>query len=111
MGTEEHHQEGRRGVGLLGSLEEHDFEDVGVAEDGYFESLVESEGVVGLPLPSGRDGYASLIGGEADDTGLGECFEIYGLKNPSFAVFGGEVAEPDTEVAFEFGGLVFGADA
>ena len=32
--SEEHHQEGRRGVGLLSALEEHDFEHVGVPEDG-----------------------------------------------------------------------------
>ena len=110
VGTEEHHQEGRRGVGLLGPLEEHDFEHVGVPEDGYFQPLVEAEGIVGLPLPSGTDGHARIIGGEADDTGLGEYFEIYGLKYPGLAVFGGEVAKLDTEVAFEFGGLVVGAD-
>ena len=49
------------------------------------------------------DGHARIIGGEADDTGLGEYFEIYGLKYPGLAVFGGEVAKLDTEVAFEFG--------
>ena len=55
LGPEEHHQQGRRGVRLLGSLEEHDFEQVGVPEDGYFESIVESEGIFDLPLPGGAD--------------------------------------------------------
>ena len=111
VGSEEHHQEGRRGVGLLGALEEHDFEHVGVPEDGYFEPLAESEDIVGLPLAGSADGHARIIGGEADDTGIRELFEIDGLKYPSFAVFGREVVESDSKVAFEFGGLVVGADA
>ena len=111
LGADEHHQEGRRGVGRLGALEEHDFEHVGVTEDGYFESPVEAEGVVGLPLPGGSDGYVGLIGGEADGAGAGKPFEIDGLPNPRVAVFGSEVIEADAEVAFELGGFVFGVDA
>ena len=111
VGSEEHHQEGRRGVGLLCALEEHDFKQVGVPEDGYFESIVESEGIFDLPMPGGADGYARIIGGDADGAGRGELVEIDGLQDPCIAIFGGEVVEPDAEIAFEFVGLLLGGDS
>ena len=111
LGAGEHHQECCRGAGRLGTLEEHDFEHVGVMEDGYFESLVEAEGVVGLPVPGGPDGYVRIIGREGDETGTGELFEIDRLPYPSLAVIGGEVVEPDSEIAFELGGVALGVDA
>lgn len=92
-------------------MEEHDFEHVGVTEDGYFEPLVEAEGVVSLPLPGGSDGYVRIIGGEGDDTGAGELLEIDRLSYPGLAVIGGEVVEPDSEIAFELGGVALGVDA
>ena len=97
VGSKEHHQEGRRGVGLLSALEEHDFKHVCVPEDGYFEPIVEPEGVFGLPLPGGADGYVRIIGGEAYGAGPGKFVEIDGLQEPCVAVFGGEVVEPDAE--------------
>ena len=80
-------------------------------EDGYFESLVEAEGVVGLPVPGSPDGYVRIIGREGDETGAGELFEIDRLPYPSLAVIGGEVVEPDSEIAFELGGVALGVDA
>ena len=51
--SEEHCEEGRRGFGLSDLLDEDDLDLLGVFEDGYFEALVESEGVVGLPCAGG----------------------------------------------------------
>ena len=79
-------------------------------EDGYFESLVEAEGIVGLPVPGGPDGYVRIIGREGDETGTGELFEIDRLPYPSLAVIGGEVVEPDSEIAFELGGVALGVE-
>ena len=79
VGSEEHHQEGWRGAGLLSASEEHELEHVGVPEDGYFESIVEPEGVFDLPLPGGTDGYPCIIGGEAGGPGPGELVEVDGL--------------------------------
>ena len=53
--SEEHCEEGRRGFGLSDLLDEDDLDLFGVFEDGYFEALVESEGVVGLPCAGGAD--------------------------------------------------------
>ena len=53
--SEEHCEEGRRGFGLPDLLEEDDLDLFGVFEDGYFETLVEAEGVVGLPCAGGAD--------------------------------------------------------
>ena len=53
--SEEHCEEGRRGFGLSDLLEEDDLDFLGVFEDGYFETVVEAEGVFGLPCSGGTD--------------------------------------------------------
>ena len=111
LAANERGQERRRGVGLSSALQEQDFEHVGVPEDGNFESCLEAEGVVGLPMQGCGDGYTGFIGSEAYDVGPSVLIEIYRLPYPGVAIFGSEVYEPDAEVAFEFGGLVFGADS
>ena len=98
LGSEEHGEECRRGVGLSRALEEQDIDLFGVFEDGYFEPLVEAEGVFGLPLPGFTDRDACGARGVGEGMSLGVLVEVEGLLSPCVAVLGGEVAEADAEV-------------
>ena len=72
LGSEERGHKGCRGVGLPSAFEEQHFHVVGVFEDGIVQSLVEAEGVVGLPLSGGGEGDVSGAGGVGGRSGLGE---------------------------------------
>ena len=109
--SEEHGKEGRRGFRLSDLLEEDDFDFLGVFEDGYFETVVESEGVVGLPCSGGAEGDSGSARGVCEGAGASVLIEVEGLAIPGVGVLGCEVVEADAEVEFELGGFVGGGDA
>ena len=104
----EHHEEGRRAVGLSGVLEEYEVDLLGVFEDGQLEAIVEAEGVLGLPFSDSADGDAGSARGASEGPGLGVESEVDGLSFPRLALLGCEVVEAEAEILFELGGLLGG---
>ncbi|MYB50111.1 MAG: hypothetical protein F4X72_12750 [Dehalococcoidia bacterium] len=89
-------------------LVEHEVDSLGVFEDCQLESIVEAEGVFGLPCSDGSDGDARGVRGAGVGASLGVQAEVDGLLFPSLALVVCEVVEADAEVAFELGGLLGG---
>ena len=106
VGAQECDEECRGGVGFSHALEGKDLEAVGEAEVGDFESALEAEGVVVVPVLCDGNGHARDVGGVGDGAVVRIGIEVGVLLNPYLAVVVCEHVEADVEVAFELVGLV-----